>query len=833
MGVIHLIEVEALAANIRKNQRHFTDRLLFDYYLVSTSMEMQAHSPYRFFMQKKLFEEMVYSSEVLDRITNKIINKTISNYPDKLFEYGDFNLIENVLKIKNPVLPFFWTRFDAFERLDGGIFFTEFNYDKPCAQREILITEKLGGDGNPNIGFADKFIKSFKKHCEEFYAKNQKLSIAILVDSNHYEELHLSYLYIDLLKPLGYDFVIAGAKNLRAEEDAVYAFDKKVDVILRQYPTEFMHEVNDAEKILALYGKGKILIINDPRVIIGQAKSIFACMWDLVNNNDTLITEEERRVIKAVIPYTKIFNKRYRQELIDNKDRFVVKSVYGRYSEEVYIGKMHNDKQWEEVLNYVESAEFPHLIQDFCEAKREQLLKFNGYTFEPVKALCNYGLYLIDGEYAGICARWNQDYLTPDETVWSTPVFIREKSLKIKKYSGNDRIVLWKRLNDEAAFGYNYTWGYTGGQEAFSLDALILERESYDELTKAVEAVVGVIKKATEFAKNNIKLMAPIFDISETIASMIMSETNSEFAFIGRIDWVVDSNGNLKLLEFNSETPAGIIESLTVNEIVHKNIYKNYINPNENLEELIKLCMRSIVGSKKIKNIGIVASAYDEDWFNTQTIYESVKKLPYNFILGEISGLDEKNGRLSLYNQPLDALYRYYPLEMLEDDRCSDGVMNALQSGLLNVNPASTFINRNKALLALIWELVEQRYFDKEEVSTIKKYIPKTVLDPEKLDSPDYCIKSYLGIQGEDVTFSLEEPEKLYEGSYVYQERVDVQTIDMDMYTSLGSSREIVSPVIGTFIVGDKLGGIFTRAGGWITDKWAVYLPTYINNEGV
>ena len=833
MGGIHPAEVEALAANIFEKQRQFTDELLFEYYLVSTLMETQAHSPYIFHMDKKLYDDMVYSSIILDVITNKIIDKAIIDYPDKLFEYGDFNLINNVFGIKNSVLPFFWTRFDAFERSDGGIFFTEFNYDKPCAQREILITEKLGGDGNPNIGFADKFVKSFKKHCEDFYTKNQKLSIAILVDSNHYEELHLSYLYIDLLKPLGYEFIIAGAKNFRVEEDAVFAFDKKVDVILRQYPTEFMHEVNDAENILELYGKGKVLIINDPRVIIGQAKSIFACMWELVNNNDALITQEESRVIQTVIPYTKMYDKKYRQELIHNKDKFVVKSVYGRYSEEVYIGKMHDNAQWEQVLDYVENAEFPHLIQEFCETKREQLLKFNGYTFEPVKALCNYGLYLIDGEYAGICARWNQDYLTPDETVWSTPILIREKSLKIKKYSGNDRITLWKKLNDEVAFNHNYTWGYTGNQQAFSLDALIIDREFNEELTNAVDSVVRIIKKTTEFAKSNIELIAPIFDISETIASMIKSELNTELSFIGRLDWAVASDGSLKLFEFNSETPAGIIESIRVNEIVHKNIYNDYTNPNENLEGLIKSCMQSIIGSKKIKNIGIVASAYDEDWFNTETIYESVKELSYNFILGEISGLEEINDKLYLYNQPLDAIYRYYPLEMLEEDNSTNGVMNALQGGLLNINPASVFINRNKALFALIWELVEQNYFNSQEANIIKKYIPKTVLDPAKLGTPDCCIKSYLGIQGEDVMFSLEEPEKIYEGSYVYQERVEVQTIDMDIHNSGGSSSEIVSPIIGTFIVGDKLGGIFTRVGGWITDKWAVYLPTYINNEEV
>ncbi|MGE5474554.1 MAG: glutathionylspermidine synthase family protein [Ignavibacteriales bacterium] len=817
-------------ANIYKEQRQFTDKLLFDYYLVSTSLETQSISPYVFNIDKKLYNNMVYSSTILDRITTKIIKKTIDIYPDKIFEYGDFLLKDNVLRAKNAILPFFWTRFDVFERSEGGIFFTEFNYDKPCAQREILISENMVGFDNPNKGFKEKFVDSFKKHCESFYSEKERPSIAILVDCNHYEELHLSYLYIDLLKPLGYDFIIAGPRNFRVENDAVYAFDRKVNIILRQYPTEFLQEVNDAEKILDLYEKGKILVLNDPRVIIGQAKSIFACMWDLAKKKDTMLTEEEIKVIKDTIPYTIMFEKKHRQELIANKDKYVVKSIYGRYSEEVYIGKMHSQSQWEEVLDYVENASFPHLIQEFCETKREQLLKYNGYTFGPVTAMCNYGVYLIDGKYAGICARWNQDYLTPDETVWSTPVSVRENSLKIEKYSREDRKDLWKKINDQAAFEHNYTWGYTGNQEAFTLDALVLDNKLYNEIEQAVEAVIKIIKKATDFAKNNIELISPVLDISEKISELINSESSNILSFVGRLDWVVDSKGKLKLLEFNSETPAGIIESICLNDLIHKNLYSSYKNPNENFKRMIESCLQDIIGERKIRNIGITASSYDEDWFNTETIYQAVKELPYNFILGDITGLEERDGSLYLYNQPLDALYRYYPIEMLEEDEYFNKILDVFNEKLLNINPASTYINRNKALFALIWELVEQKYFTPDEVKIIKDYIPKTVLDPNKLDTLDYCIKSFLGIQGEEVIFSLEEPERNYEGNCVFQERIDVQAINMDIYTACEDSREILSPVIGTYVVGEKFAGIFTRAGGWITDKWAIYLPTYVKD---
>ena len=57
---------------------------------------------------------------------------------------------------------------------------------------------------------------------------------------------------------------------------------------------------------------------------------------------------------------------------------------------------------------------------------------------------------------------------------------------------------------------------------------------------------------------------------------------------LGRIDFAIDNNGDLKILEFNSETPAGLVEAIGVNSIIKEKLNIEYDNPNENLRKDIR-----------------------------------------------------------------------------------------------------------------------------------------------------------------------------------------------------------------------------------------------------
>ncbi len=812
-------------------QRSLTDKLLFDYYLVSSSREQEIFSPYPYYLDKTLHSQMVQSAQVLDNLVRRIIERFIKS--QRMLEIDEFSLLNKVLGLKNNIPPFFWARFDAFCREGGGIFFSEFNYDKPCAQREILMSCINSPESSPSSSFKNTFKECFKKHSEDIHVQDKKPRIAIMVDPSHYEEVNLGFLYMTMLEELGYEFILAGGNNFEVNNGKVTVFGEEIDIIIRQYPTEFLNEIPNFDKILELYEQGNVLIVNDPRAIIGQAKSLFSLLWKMVKSNDPFLSSEETETIRRTVPYTRIFFPELIEEIKSNKDSLVLKPVLGRYSEHVYIGRMLTVQEWDEAISYILESNKKFIVQEFCPIRKENTLKFDGLGFSNTDAFGNFGIYLADSAYCGTCVRWSTDYLSRDDVVWISPVGLREKSLYVKKFESPDRDKIWLDINNKAAFEHGFTGGYTGIQQSFSLDALILDNELESELKYASNKMSELIFKTTKFVMNNSELFCPVLGISDSLINLVRQQQTDENVFIGRFDWVIDTKGCLKLLEFNSETPAGMLESLVLCKMIKEACDCNELNPNEDMSARISEVFGKILDDYKLKgkNIGIVSTTYYEDWYNTSALFDCIKNLPYNFVIGEVSGLESRDGKLFLYGNELDAIYRYYPLDWLDSEERFNGIIAALGKYTPSINPPSTLISQSKAFMALIWELEEKGFYTEEEKALIRKYIPRTALSPAKLHTRDFCAKKFFGREGQDIQFGLsgrfhiENP-----NDYIFQQRVDIQSIELRINTAVKTVVEPVYPVIGTYIIGDKFGGIYTRAGGKITDKWAIYIPTYFKS---
>ncbi|KNY26087.1 glutathionylspermidine synthase family protein [Pseudobacteroides cellulosolvens] len=822
-----------MSRQTRFNQRKHTENILFDYYMVSSSREDLIHSKFPVYLEKSVYEDMVYSAEVLDKLVRRIIERTVDHKDDMFFHYGEFPLHQLVKSLKLPLPPFFWARFDAFIREDGGIFFSEFNYDKPCAQREIIIAGECSLEENPNLHFIEDFQKAFKNLWDQFGNGAKNPNVAILVDPGHYEEAHLGFLYRDLLKPLGFETIIAGGKNLEVEGDCLYSFGNKIDIILRQFPTEHLYECNDAERILDLYQKGKILLLNDPRVVFGQTKSLFAYLWEMVERRDPFLSDEEVSVIVRTIPKSTLYDPSHMDEVIKNKNDYVIKAAYGRYSHEVYIGCMHNDNEWLETIKTVNSSTRLHILQEFCPVQKQNTMYYNGRFYDETQAMGNYGIYLTNGSFSGVCVRWSRDYLSLDETVWSSPVGIGVSPFSIVKLPSEGRKDIWNNINEKTAFEYGYTGGYTGACESFSLDALVIRQQYFNELEEASEGIWAVIEKTIQLVRENHSIFCPVLGIEDSLQDLITQNVTDHTAFIARLDWGMDPMGNWHMLEINSETPAGLMESIALNNVIKNELKIELRDPNRKLIKLIREVFESIVSDysrfRPVRNIGFVTDSFSEDWYNTRLLSELLADTPYNIIIGEISGLSARDKRLYLYDEPLDAIYRYYPLDWLANDPYFDGVTLALMENTPSINSPVSFICQSKAFLALVWELNEQGFYEERDSKLIEKYIPKTALTAKKMKGiENYIIKPFFGREGQDITFSFSMENGKTVNS-IFQEWVDLKTVQLNLHTTVYSAQNSVCPVIGTYMLSGKFGGIYTRGGSRVTDHNAVYIPTYID----
>ena len=819
-----------------KSRMRYTEDILFDNYMVSSYGEEYVHSQIPFYFEKDLYDKIVYYSETINNLAMRVMDNINGSHIKVLEYFENFPLKEKIFGLKCSLSPMYWTRYDTFIDEEGNVKFSEFNYDKPCGQKEIDLAGKLEFEGNINRGFIDKLIDELLLISRQ-YSNEEKINVGFLMDPCHYEELHHSYYFKHILKDTNINIVQAGPNNLSVIDGDVYAYSKiKLDIILRLFPTEFFYEINNIEKLLEAFNNGKVLIINDPRIIAVQAKGFFAYLWNLVKNESTLISNEEKEVIKKCIPYTEIFDISKKEKVLKNKDSIVLKSSLGRYSQEVYIGKTYTDEKWRKQIDYIIKSSKIHIIQDLINIRRD-------YTYAPdikgmnipICAYGNFGTYIMKDKVTGFLVRWGRKLLTNDYKTWMNPIGVCNFPIRVKEIEIKDRDEAYEKLSENIAFDYKFTGEYTNINKSVSQDILLINKNMYKEIKYAGEKFCEIVEKLCNKIQKNLNIFGEIFGIPKELYGIIENTAVSKLCAIGRIDFCLDNEGKLKMLEFNSETPAGIIEAVGINKFIKDEFSLDYINPNEHLKEKIALNLKEIIREierkKKIKNIAVVTCWYYEDIYNTNIIAEILKEFKeYNIIFGNVYDLKVKNKEIFLYNEKIDAIYRYYPLDWIFFDEGMRFLIEPLENGDYLINPGHTLITQSKVLFAFMHELIGKGIIPIEDEQFILKYIPYTSMEKDKRLSRDYVIKPYLGREGQDIKMNYEKHDDSI-NEVVFQDRVNIRPLRIKCDNKIKDEHKLMFPIIGAYITGSEFAGIYTRMGNIITDKNAVYISSFINNK--
>ncbi|WP_315079321.1 glutathionylspermidine synthase family protein [uncultured Clostridium sp.] len=820
-----------------KNQLKYTEDVLFNNYMVSSLGEEYVHSQIPFFIEDNICENMIFYSEKINHIALDVLNN-INGKHKKLLEYfDDFPFKNKIFNLKCPISPMYWSRYDTFIDINNDVYFAEFNYDKPCGQKEIHLAEKCDFDGNLNKGFIKTLVNTLLKISDEYCNANKKINIGFLIDSCHYEELYHSYYFKDILKDTNINIVQVGNNNLSVKDGYVYGYSEiKLEIILRLFPTEFFYEINSIEEILDSFNEGKVLIINDPRIIAIQAKGFFAYLWDLVKDNSNLICEKDKNIIRKSIPYTEILKTINLVNTIVNKDDYVVKSSLGRYSQEVYIGKSYENNAWKEEVNNIFNKDKLHIVQKLINIRQE-------YTYAPdfkntnipILAYGNFGVYIIDKKVKGFLVRWSKEFLTDDNYTWMSPLGKSDSQIKIEKNNfikEENRTEIYEELNEELSFNYNFTGAYSNINQYISLDIMTLNKKLYDEIIVSSATFREILKKIYPYIQKNIELFGPILGIPEALYKVVSQSYTSTLCALGRIDFGLDNYGDLKILEFNSETPAGIVESVGINPMIQEKFHLNYINPNENLKNHIRNTLNYIIEEikqyKKVKNIAVVTSWHYEDIYTTNIIGEILKELDnYNIIFGNIYDLAVQDDKIYLYGEEVHAIYRHYPLDWFYYDEEMQKLIEPLSNEEYLINAGHTLITQSKAFFAVLYEIINKGIISEEEENFIMKYIPYTSLEKDKKLAYDYLIKPYLSREGDGICLDYEYADSENE-DVIFQDRVNIKPISVDLYSVITKENKYQFPILGVYITNDKFSGIYTRIGDIITDKNARYISTYI-----
>ncbi|MED2934995.1 glutathionylspermidine synthase family protein [Bacillus wiedmannii] len=361
-----------------------------------------------------------------------------------------------------------------------------------------------------------------------------------------------------------------------------------------------------------------------------------------------------------------------------------------------------------------------------------------------------------------------------------------------------------------------------------------IKKEEYYDIIEATDLVKTIFQRIYDYLLESyegflqLKLPTELWEVTRT-------HYEGLFSYFTRFDFIV-TNGEIKLIEINADTPTGYLEPSVANQVLCD--HHNVINPNC-LEEKLHKAWNKIITDYQLKpNELIHFTSYDwhEEDFQTVKFIQQHCPQPNDYV-GIQSIVVKDDGLYTPGGIKIEYLYRLYPLEYLLDDKDSSGkriglmFLDHIANGRVKIiNPPSAFLIQNKGVLALIWQLHEQnQWFTEQEHAIIEKYFLPTYFSKDKFEENDidYVKKATLGREGGGVSIINQGKEvaadktPYYDQQHkIYQKYIEMPDCTIDTWDGDYTGKLL----IGSHLIGGEAAGLFLRVGEKITGNLSMFI---------
>lgn len=404
---------------IKKDESEFYKDYLKTVEAVANSSAIYKGKPVPFLYQPMFFTEddiEIFKNigKTLMSITNKVINKYLES-PEFRKKFGYSKLLEELILVDQGYdvnVPI--GRFDIFYGGKNNFKFCELNTDGSSAMNEdntiarILLETKAMKIMKENYDISyfelfEKWVDESINIFKEFNNKIERPNVAI-VDFKEsgtlveFEEFKKAYIR------KGYNAVIADPRELKYINGNLYYGDLKIDLVYRRIVTrELIDRNEEIQDFINAYKDGAFCLIGPVKSQIMHNKIIFKILHD--EDTQKIFTKEEVKFIKEHIPYTQEFrgNKEVYEEVLNNKDKYIIKPMDLYASKGVYAGRDFTESQWKEKLDLCWNRDY--LYQEFCVPYRRDFVEFKDGKVNVSKFGHITGLFMYNEKLAGLYTR--------------------------------------------------------------------------------------------------------------------------------------------------------------------------------------------------------------------------------------------------------------------------------------------------------------------------------------------------------------------------------------------------------------------------------------------
>jgi len=229
-------------------------------------------------------------------------------------------------------------------------------------------------------------------------------------------DLHLARYLEDFIREQGHQVSLVHPDQLEVSGHKVRFDGREIDVAYRFF--EWHHVVQDPgflgyRKVLRAAMNGDLIVVNSFASEALSAKSIFEVIWD-----DSFLQIFDEEVIAAIRPFIpRTFNLAKAgtddlEEIIEDKDNWVIKPVKGSSGMQVFLGSLVDDVEFFRQLVYQSKANGEMVAQEYVQTPELNVVEGQEDGISQATHYLDINPFYIGGGLAGFFARWSRTRMT-------------------------------------------------------------------------------------------------------------------------------------------------------------------------------------------------------------------------------------------------------------------------------------------------------------------------------------------------------------------------------------------------------------------------------------
>lgn len=361
----------------------------------------------------------------------------------------------------------------------------------------------------------------------------------------------------------------------------------------------------------------------------------------------------------------------------------------------------------------------------------------------------------------------------------------------------------WKEKVESQGFLFHDLNDYYTETAAYSFTS-----KEIDDIDVATSEIFDMCLKAVQYVIDH-ELWDRMF-IPKKFAEIIKKSWSEDYcSFYGRLDLAVN-NGQIKLLEFNADTPTGLLEASVIQWHWLQDYNSNldqFNSIHEKLVNHIKVCKPFLRGSLYLSSI----KDHVEDYMTVKYIEDCANQacMETKFVYIEDISVNDKNVFCDPNGEKINNIFKLYPYEWMFNE---DFGNQLITNDTIWIEPFWKCVLSNKMLMVILWELFPYN-----------KYLLPCFYG--KTNSSDYVKKPVYSREGANIQIYradrlVEETEGDYgEEGYIYQDYFELPDFNGN------------KPIIGSWLIGGETAGIGIREGkNLITNNTSAFVSHFFKH---